>query len=430
MLRLNILLLILIISFYSDIISQRTSEWEVLQSPTTDVLRKLYFVDKDNGWAVGLSGTIIKTNDAGKTWQIQNSNVTTPIVDVFFIDKNFGWAITYPSTPPFGTDVLITTNGGNEWIKRDSLFLNKFMTCIYFFDRLNGLIGGNGVAKTSDGGLSWHQTNIDSTGLFYLPIYDFNFYNKNLGYACGGTIDVAGVIWKTTNGGENWSSKSLSPDQIFDVYVFDSLNTIALSGDPEGLFGIALIKTTDAGETWSSEQLPVYGLSFAIDFLNSKEGWSASGYKLLNTEDGGNTWNEYFYIDSAVIYDLQFVDEFTGFACGQDGALLKFTSYKKPSVDKPTFELRQNYPNPFSEKTKICFTVISQDFNIPTPVKIKLFDILGKEITTIFDEECYWGYYEHDLDPATIKNPLSSGVYIISLISGDTFISKKIIYLK
>lgn len=42
MLRLNILLL-LFVSFLSiEIFSQRTSEWEVLQSPTTDLLRKLF----------------------------------------------------------------------------------------------------------------------------------------------------------------------------------------------------------------------------------------------------------------------------------------------------------------------------------------------------------------------------------------------------
>ena len=49
MLRLNILLL-LFVSFLSiEIFSQRTSEWEVLQSPTTDLLRKLFFVDSENG---------------------------------------------------------------------------------------------------------------------------------------------------------------------------------------------------------------------------------------------------------------------------------------------------------------------------------------------------------------------------------------------
>ena len=120
----------------------------------------------------------------------------------------------------------------------------------------------------------------------------------------------------------------------------------------------------------------------------------------------------------------------TRFACGQDGALLKFTSFKKPQVDKPTFELMQNYPNPFSEKTTIRFTVLSQDSDVPTRVKIKLFDILGNELSTLVDEEFYWGFYESEFNPAKQNLSLSSGVYIISLISGNSFISKKLIYLK
>lgn len=410
--------------------AQRTSEWEVLQSPTNELLRKLYFVDENNGWASSLEGTIIHTSDAGKTWVTQNSNVTTPIVDVHFINKNLGWALTYPDTPPFGTTLLKTTNGGSDWILIDSLFQMKFMSCVYFADEQLGWIGGSGIYKTIDGGLTWQECVLDSTGFENYPVYDFNFYSKNFGYACGGRVDVAGVIWKTTNGGNSWSSVGLSPDQIFDVYVFDSLNAITLSGDPELFFTVANLRTTDAGDSWQYDSLPIYGIAYAIDFLNENEGYAAAGFQFLKTTDGGISWLTETVIDSLTIFDLQFVDEFTGYACGENGALLKFTSFKKPQVTKPTFELRQNYPNPFSEKTTIGFTVLSQDFNVPTKVKIKLYDILGNEISTLVDDEFYWGFYESDFNPTKQNLALSSGVYIISLISGNSFISKKLIYLK
>ena len=413
----------------TNIFSQRTNEWERLSSPTNDVLRKLFFVDANNGWASGLAGTIIHTSNGGNSWVLQNSTVTTPVVDIFFINNNRGLALTYPQVPPFGTTVLKTTNGGLDWINDSTFFENEIMSSVFFFDEFVGFLGGNGIKKTTDGGLTWINVHIDSGGVSTLPIVNFTFYSRTFGYACGGRLDVAGVIWRTTDGGNNWSSIGLSPDQIFDVFVFDSLNAIALSGDPEGFYGIGFIKTTDAGISWDFTELPFFGLSFEIDFLDDQEGWSASGYKFLHTVNGGNTWFEESTPDSTTIYDLQFVDEYTGFACGENGAILKFTSFKKPQVDKHTFEL-YNYPNPFTEKTYIEFTVLSPDFDIPTKAKLKLYGILGNNIATLYEDEFWWGRYGYEFNPLKENLNLSSGVYILSLISGDTFITKKIIYVK
>jgi len=429
--RLNKVYLVFLILFFSMLsFAQRTSEWERLISPTNETLRKLYFVDKNNGWAVSLGGKIINTTDAGETWRIQNSTETTPIVDIFFINPNRGWALTYPSEPPFGTSILKTTNGGLDWVKDPVFFENEIFTTIFFLDENTGFVGGKGVKKTIDGGLNWLNSFIEPGGVSTLPINKFSFYSNTFGYACGGRVDVAGVVWRTTDGGNNWSSIGLSPDQIYDVFVFDSLNAISLSGDPELLYPIGVIKTTDGGITWAFTELPFFGISFAIDFLNQNEGWSASGYKFLHTGDGGNNWIEELTPDSSIVYDLQFVDQYTGFACGESGALLKFTSFKKPSTEEVKFEWVSNYPNPFTEKTYIEFTVLSPDFDIPTKAKLKLYDILGNEIATLYEDEFLWGRYGYEFNPLAENLYLSSGVYVLSLISGDTYITKKIIYLK
>ena len=431
MLRLNILFFIIgILIFNSNCPAQRTDGWESLASPTNDVLRKLFFVDANNGWASGLTGTIIHTSDGGISWTLQNSIVTTPIVDVFFINKNIGWALTYPEVPPFGTTVLKTTNGGLEWFKDSTFFKNEIMYTVFFFDERVGFLGGNGIKKTTNGGLTWVNTHIDSGMVSTLPINRFSFYSNTFGYACGGRLDVAGVIWKTTDGGNNWSSIGISADQIFDIFIFDSLNALSLSGDPEGFFGIGLIKTSNAGLNWSFTELPLFGLSFTLDFLNPLEGWSASGYKFLHTLDGGETWLEEPSPDSAIIYDLQFVDAYNGFACGENGVVLKFTSYQKPTAEKLTIELLQNYPNPFSEKTTVRFTVLTPDFDVPAPVQIKLFDILGNEILTLVDDNFPRGIHFYEFNPANYKLILSSGIYILTLISGQTMLSQKIVFLK
>lgn len=410
--------------------AQEPTGWSKLISPTNETLRRLYFVDENNGWAVSLGGKIINTTNAGKSWNIQNSTVTTPIVDIFFSDINYGWALTYPATAPFGTTILKTTNGGNTWISDSVFFANQIYSTILFFDENTGLLGGNGIKKTTDGGRTWFNAFIEPGGVSTLPVNKFSFYSKTFGYACGGRVDVAGVIWRTTDGGNTWTSIGLSPDQIYDVFIFDSLNAISLSGDPEMLYPIGLIKTTDAGVSWEFNDLPMFGISYAIDFLDQNEGWSAAGYKFLNSTDGGNTWVEQFLFDSTIVYDLQFVDKYTGYACGQDGVLLKYISDNKYAPDKPTFEIGQNYPNPFSEKTTFYVYSATPDFDLPAHAQIKLYDVLGNEILTLVDQDFYPGVYEFTFNPSHDYKNISSGIYFLTLISGEVRQSIKTLYLK
>ena len=430
--RLNKVYLVFLILFFSMLsFAQRTSEWERLISPTNETLRKLYFVDKNNGWAVSLGGKIIHTTNAGMDWEIQNSTVTTPIVDIFFINPNRGWALTYPSEPPFGTSILKTTNGGLDWIKDSVFFENEIFTTVFFLDENTGFVGGRGVKKTIDGGLTWLNSFIEPGGVSTLPINKFSFYSNTFGYACGGRVDVAGVVWRTTDGGNNWSSIGLSPDQIYDVFVFDSLNAISLSGDPELLYPIGVIKTTDGGITWAFTELPFFGISFAIDFLNQNEGWSASGYKFLHTGDGGNNWIEELTPDSSIVYDLQFVDQYTGFACGQDGALLKFnklTDIQDFEVTQLNFSLEQNYPNPFNSTTIIKYkvpSVVSTE-GINLNIILTVHDVLGNEVARLVDEEQPSGNYDVPFDASN----LASGIYFAELKAGFCSSVIKMIYLK
>ena len=425
----NIFLGLLWFSFFS-LFAQEPTGWIKLESPTNETLRRLYFVNENYGWAVSLGGQIISTTDAGNTWNIQNSTVTTPVVDIFFINPNRGWALTYPAEPPFGTSILKTTNGGLEWIKDSVFFENEIFTTILFLDENTGFVGGNGIKKTIDGGLTWLNSFIEPGGVSTLPINKFSFYSNTFGYACGGRVDVAGVVWRTTDGGNNWSSIGLSPDQIYDVYVIDSLNAVSLSGDPELLYPIAVIKTSDAGITWSFTDLSFFGISYAIDFLDDKEGWSAAGFKFLNSADGGKTWIEQFIFDSTIVYDLQFVDKYTGYACGENGVLLKYISSKKHLPLKPTFDLGQNYPNPFSESTMFYIYSAMPELMISERAQVKLYDILGNELLTLVDQDFLSGMYEFTFNPSLSVMHLSSGIYFLTLISGESLVTKKIVYVK
>jgi hypothetical protein len=96
-----------------------------------------------------------------------------------------------------------------------------------------------------------------------------------------------------------------------------------------------------------------------------------------------------------------------------------------------SFTLMQNYPNPFNPTTKIRFTIplsrgVSGSAGRGVSVKLVLYDILGKEITTLINENLSPGTYETEWNALNY----SSGVYFYQLQVNDYLETKKMVLLK
>ena len=85
------------------------------------------------------------------------------------------------------------------------------------------------------------------------------------------------------------------------------------------------------------------------------------------------------------------------------------------------FQLFQNYPNPFNPSTTIRYSVSSAQL-----VTLKIFDVLGREVSTLVNEEKPSGSYEVEFD----ASKLSSGIYFYQLNAGDFHETKKMILLR
>jgi len=85
-----------------------------------------------------------------------------------------------------------------------------------------------------------------------------------------------------------------------------------------------------------------------------------------------------------------------------------------------TFSLNQNYPNPFNPSTKISFSLADN-----ANVSLKIYDVLGNEITTLVNKELPAGTHSYDFNAASIN----SGVYFYRIeatgLNGNNFIDMK-----
>lgn len=85
------------------------------------------------------------------------------------------------------------------------------------------------------------------------------------------------------------------------------------------------------------------------------------------------------------------------------------------------FELSQNYPNPFNPVTNIKFALPKSG-----NTNLKIYDIMGREVMTMFNGFMEAGYYNADLDASV----LSSGMYFYKLVSGDFSEVRKMTLIK
>ncbi len=402
--------------------------WHSVDLPISNNLNSLFFTDSLTGWSVGDSGVIIYTNDGGISWEIQQSNTTNDIVNVFFLNNNIGWASSHNySVSPYGTVLLRTIDGGQNWITNNYEEENIFISTIFYLDSMRGWMGGtpHALVSTIDGGITWNNAVIDTSTLAFFPVLNINFYNEQYGYASGGIFDIAGVIWRTNNGGERWyaiNTDDAPADEIHGLYTFDSINVIGSGGDPDFGYGVGMIRTLDGGDSWNYDEIGVQGIAYDIDFVSSFEGWAPLGpeAKFVYSVDTGQSWNTIDTPENLSIFDITFPDSKHGYAVGMNGAFLSFTPQPPVNtednyLESKTIELGQNYPNPFSNYT----TIDIWNCNLEKPSFVVVYNWLGEEVDKLLVQRKTESTAQVNLNVGELKN----GIYTYRFVS-ESFVSK------
>jgi len=419
--------IIFILIIIHCLLSIANAQWVLQSSGTEQTLNSVYFVDKHTGWTVGDSGTILTTINGGKKWKsLKHNSITANLNSVRFINEKTGWCVGDNGV------ILETKDKGKNWSYQYSGSSNAINSVFFVSSHIGWCVGNFGlVLKTSNAGTNWlTQTCYDDS---YNSVY---FINQNTGWICG----TGERILKTTNGGVNWLTIETPEYRQWHSIFFIN----PLTGWVVGRI-YAIEKSTDGGESWSdnsysikkeSEKSPP-GIYSSVFFINQNTGWYTVASSLRNgivqTTDCGLSWFTALNTIRTALYSIYFVNPHTGWAVGEYGTIYKSTdNTNSPNTNikeeniLDNYSLSQNYPNPFNPITKIKFEVPLSKGGLKGVVSLKVFDITGKEVATLVNEQLQPGEYEVTFDG---KN-LPSGVYFYKLITNGFIETKKMLMIK
>ena len=175
------------------------------------------------------------------------------------------------------------------------------------------------------------------------------------------------------------------------------------------------------GEKWRGHVVTVTGV------YETEDGKKTIGIKHdVNQKDTGGTVQEYPEITvdgfGRMVLHRHGAKRYVSHVVSESPGAPFITSVFPDDINHPSeFYLKQNYPNPFNPSTTISFSIPTSEF-----VTLKVYDVLGNEVTDLVNEYKQAGSYEVEFD----ADGLASGVYLYQLKSNGFMKSKKLILLR
>jgi len=441
-----------------------------LSLPAAD-LRSLQMFDATNGYAVGSSGKVWKTTDGGHSFEVYAGATTIQA----FNDVNF-YNTQYGMVAGNGGQVWKTTDSGNSWVTISNLGNTTGQNSIAMIDSITALVAGSSIInKTTDGGTTWTPI---TPGVPLGPMSRIRMQSQSVGYMIGGSgTSQTGYVFKTTNAGNTWTNMNFpfSTTMLYNI-AFRSDSEYVVVGYSGGVF-----HTKNDGGTWTQINLGLLNvvqsqvigaafigpdtvivggngssvvkialepivpveltsLSASVNPDNISIIWTTAtelnnrGFDVERKLASSNNWEVVGFVEGSGTttesksYVYQDYDVVTGqynYRIKQidfDGNMTYYNLAETVVFGAPDrFELSQNYPNPFNPNTTISFSIPQK-----SDVSVKIYDILGNEVTTLVNETREAGRYNVNFNASNY----SSGVYFYTIKAGNFNETKKMTLLK
>lgn len=351
----------------------------------------------------GFGGAYVSTNN-GQTWsQTLNNRMVYCLATL----GDYIFAGTHTYYYPSG--IFFTTNNGQNWTQTTMNDEEVFSLAISENKIYAGTLN-NGVFFSTNFGLNWIQTALNDKDIYSLAISGNNVY--------AGTFYHS--IYVSTDNGVNWSQRLL--------YNESNIYSIAVSGNNiyAGTNGNGVYISTNNGLNWSQTALNHQEIRTIVIYGDYVFAGSIENGVYLSTNNGltwsqkNEGWNSIPPINTLHIAN-NYIFAGTRYSSVWRRQLQEVVGIKNISISLPLiFSLSQNYPNPFNPQTKIKFSIplsrgVTAEGGRGVFVSLIIYDLLGREVTTLVNEELKPGTYEADWD----GSGYSSGVYFYKLVVGD-----------
>lgn len=329
-------------SAYSSSTIFRTTDggryWKQLPTPVNNTMYSMHWDNFKSGWAVGTSGKILHTTNAGDNWQ-----TTTPVSGNLLCICRASATTLYAAG---NGDIVKSTNNGQSFSRVTTPTMVSF-SAIFFKDSLNGLVAGsNGrIFSTTNGGSSWSElpTRISESITNIIPVGNMLYWSAQFGVVARSDLNAdnwqnlsrdcrtyAAVSVKNKRiyiAGDGANIQILPDQQTTWQYPVHPNNTnafLALTTTQNSIFagGFAqwISASTNNGLTWQTQQPSTVGYYISgISFINESSGFfSTYDGRIFQTTDKGATWSYKTSIPIASISALHMSADSFGVAVGTE----------------------------------------------------------------------------------------------------------------
>jgi hypothetical protein len=231
----------------------------------------------------------------------------------------------------------------------------------------------------------------------------------------------SGGIYQSTNNGAAWTQNSLGYFHYIYSLVIKGSAIFAGAG---GVIDNGLYVSSNYGISWTQMMPGQYFWALNKSGANIIAGTNGNGVYI--SSDNGMNWEQYNDgMGNQNIYSLLVTSNFIYAGTSTSiwkRSLSQLVGAGNHSSSIPqSYKLHQNFPNPFNPSTNISYDVRNEGI-----VRIRIFDALGNEITTLINEKHDPGNYELTWD----AGELTSGVYYCKFEVNDFSETRKMALVK
>jgi len=356
---------------------------------------------------------IYKSTESGNTWLQTFSLPDSSVYSLAVNGNNIFAGLAFTGSPHFsGSGVYRSTNSGVNWVLSGLAGKNIISLAVYGDTVFAGTNGYNGVYRSTDNGLSWVQLSLMLINIPSLLI------NGNIIFAATGQDHG---VWKSTDNGSNWSQTSLNNKTIISLA---SNGSNMFAGD---FLDSGVYRSTDFGTSWQRTSFNNHRVNSIAVFGNNIFAGTLN-YGIYVSNNNGDNWvqrNEGFGVNPSIL-SFSILNNYL-FAGTQDSSVYKRSLNELIGINQISnelpqeFSLAQNYPNPFNPSTNIQFNISNSTFT-----KLTIYDVTGRVITILVNEDLKPGVYEVEWDASNS----ASGIYYYKLETENFTKTKKMVLLK